>query len=104
MHHAPITPTDEQLAAAWAKCARPEWGLDMAQTKAAALHWSLVVMHARLLAGGVAVAAASATPAPTPPAPPAREARRLTYPAHRYQTGGEPFDVKRAAAGDRDDD
>lgn len=105
-------PTEEQLRAAWRRLHRPEWGnASFEADKAAAVRWArvrLAALHPH--AAGTATeqdreaahAQALAQHSPAPPRPAGTEARPAPpRPAPSRATG---IDLKRAAAGDRDDD
>lgn len=92
--------TDDQLRAAFAAVA-PPIDLTFEQTKRAALEWSRVCMHARLVARGVRLVAPieppAVAPAPTAAAP-------SLWGSLRAPTRPLPLDGKSAAAGERAED
>jgi len=111
----PIEPTEEQLRAAWAELAKPEWGT-LDDARRGHMHWALVrnLARARLMrrAGAPAV-----TPAQEEPAPDAPRQQRTEVQAHgpagdaRSHWGSLKvphqlplIDRKRAASGEREDD
>ena len=95
----PTPITDDVLAKAFDRIKRPDWGLTLAELKAAARHYQLVRIEAQLIANGDHSRNTTATPAPQRPRPAPTHHKHPPLPRQLPQHDG-----KRLAAGDRDDD
>jgi hypothetical protein len=93
---AAIEPTTEELQRAWAHCCRANrnWPATFEEAMADPVRSRLVRLTAKHPPRAIR------TPAAAPPAAPLREQTAWRGHSHRIA----PFDRKRAAAGDRDDD
>ena len=94
--HAPATPSDEHMLAAWQQLAARDWP-PLHELKRAAALYQLVRGAALRRANGLPPVQTPAPPAASPAAAPQR-----TAPAPPLRPPA--FDHKRAAAGERDDE
>ena len=96
-------PTDDQLRAAWAELAQPDWG-SFDQVRLAHLHWARVRMHALLRARGIPLDVRNAPPPSSPSTEPPVGGPPPSWGSLKVPTQEPLFDRKRAAAGEREDD
>lgn len=86
-----VEPTEDELRAAWLRCRRPSWPASYDAAMADPVYSRLVRLNAT-------------HPPAAPRAGTVASAPSMHRPAFAFRTRAQPFDRKRAAAGERDDD